>query len=150
MILPPRVARRQNGRPVTGSRETLRSVILRSEATKNPRICSTPQIPIYRAVYFRPKWRDSSLSSRWQLRCCKTRATPGSDYALSSQNRRRLSGGARNGFLRDYPQQMRGYLAMRPLRMQEVQTTSVLWAPFTRALTLRRFGFQRREVTLWA
>jgi hypothetical protein len=42
------------------------------------------------------------------------------------------------------------YLAIRPLRMQEVQTISVLWAPFTRALTLRRLGFQRREVTLWA
>lgn len=38
----------------------------------------------------------------------------------------------------------------RPERMQEVQTRIFLRAPLTTALTLRRFGFQRRRRTLCA
>lgn len=38
----------------------------------------------------------------------------------------------------------------RPERMQEVQTRIFLRAPSTTALTLRRFGFQRRRRTLCA
>ena len=37
-----------------------------------------------------------------------------------------------------------------PDRMHPVQTRRVLWTPFTSARTRRRFGFQRRLVTLWA
>ena len=36
----------------------------------------------------------------------------------------------------------------RPERMQEVQTRTCLRAPLTTAFTRRRFGFQRRRVTL--
>src|SRR5277367_5632035 len=38
----------------------------------------------------------------------------------------------------------------RPARMQEVQTRTCLRTPWMTALTRRKFGFQRRRVTLWA
>lgn len=39
---------------------------------------------------------------------------------------------------------------MRPARMHAVHTRRRFWTPFTLTWTLRRFRFQRREVTLWA
>jgi len=42
------------------------------------------------------------------------------------------------------------YFVILPARMQAVQTIIALRAPLTTAWTRRRFGSQRRRVTLWA
>jgi hypothetical protein len=45
---------------------------------------------------------------------------------------------------------LRAALITLPAFKQPVQTRIVFTVPFTLALTVRRLGFQRRDVTLWA